>query len=66
MQQERNFAGSDDKAITDGDFAMLESELQTVLKKLTLREMIFYFLRLGAVGFGGPVVLCEIQDGPQR
>jgi hypothetical protein len=28
------FAGSDDKAIVDGDFAMLESELQTILKKL--------------------------------
>ena len=28
------FAGTDDKAIVDGDFAMLESELQTVLKKL--------------------------------
>jgi hypothetical protein len=28
------FAGADDKAIVDGDFAMLESELQTVLKKL--------------------------------
>jgi len=28
------FAGSDDKAIVDGDFAMLESELQPVLKTL--------------------------------
>src|SRR2546430_5216709 len=28
------FAGSDDKAVADGDFAMLESELQPVLKKL--------------------------------
>lgn len=28
------FAGSDDKAVVDGDFAMLESELQTVLKSL--------------------------------
>jgi Domain of Unknown Function (DUF1259) len=28
------FAGSDDKAIVDGDFAMLESELQGVLKAL--------------------------------
>jgi Domain of Unknown Function (DUF1259) len=28
------FAGSDDKAIVDGDFAMLESELQPVLKAL--------------------------------
>jgi hypothetical protein len=28
------FAGSDKEAIVDGDFAMLESELQTVLKKL--------------------------------
>lgn len=28
------FTGSDDKAVVDGDFAMLESELQTVLKKL--------------------------------
>jgi hypothetical protein len=28
------FAGSDDKAIVDGDFAMLESELQNVLKAL--------------------------------
>jgi hypothetical protein len=28
------FAGSDDKAVVDGDFAMLESELQPVLKKL--------------------------------
>src|SRR5262249_29629259 len=28
------FAGSDDKAVVDGDFAMLESELQGVLKKL--------------------------------
>lgn len=28
------FAGSDDKAVTDGDFAMLESELQGVLKAL--------------------------------
>jgi hypothetical protein len=26
--------GSDDKAFADGDFAMLESELQPVLKKL--------------------------------
>jgi len=30
------FAGTDDKAVVDGDFAMLESELQTVLK--TLRQ----------------------------
>lgn len=28
------FAGSDDKAIVDGDFAMRESELQKVLKTL--------------------------------
>ena len=28
------FAGSDDKAVVDGDFAMLESELQGVLKTL--------------------------------
>ena len=28
------FVGSDEKAIVDGDFAMLESELQTVLKTL--------------------------------
>jgi uncharacterized protein DUF1259 len=28
------FAGSDDEAVVDGDFAMLESELQSVLKKL--------------------------------
>jgi hypothetical protein len=28
------FAGSDDKAIVDGDFAMLESELQPVLKAM--------------------------------
>jgi len=28
------FAGSDDKAVVDGDFAMLESELQPVLKRL--------------------------------
>jgi hypothetical protein len=28
------FAGSDDKAVVDGDFAMLESELQAVLKAL--------------------------------
>ena len=28
------FAGSDDKAIVDGDFAMLESEVQSVLKVL--------------------------------
>ena len=28
------FAGSDDKAVVDGDFAMLEAELQPVLKKL--------------------------------
>lgn len=28
------FAGSDKEAVVDGDFAMLESELQTVLKKL--------------------------------
>ena len=28
------FAGSDDQAIVDGDFAMLESELQSVLKAL--------------------------------
>jgi hypothetical protein len=28
------FAGSDDRAIVDGDFAMLESELQGVLKAL--------------------------------
>jgi uncharacterized protein DUF1259 len=28
------FAGSDDKAVVDGDFAMLETELQTVLKAL--------------------------------
>ena len=27
-------AGSDDKAVIDGDFAMLESELQNVLKTL--------------------------------
>ena len=28
------FAGSDDQAVVDGDFAMLESELQSVLKAL--------------------------------
>jgi hypothetical protein len=28
------FAGSDDQAVVDGDFAMLEPELQSVLKKL--------------------------------
>ena len=28
------FAGTGDRAIVDGDFAMLESELQTVLKTL--------------------------------
>src|SRR5262249_7345775 len=28
------FAGSDEKAVVDGDFAMLESELQGVLKSL--------------------------------
>jgi hypothetical protein len=28
------FAGSDDKAIADGDFAMRETELQNVLKTL--------------------------------
>jgi hypothetical protein len=28
------FAGSDDQAIVDGDFAMLENELQGVLKAL--------------------------------
>src|SRR4029077_5183923 len=28
------FAGGDDKAVVDGDFAMLESELQPVLKAL--------------------------------
>ena len=28
------FAGSDDQAIVDGDFAMLETELQGVLKAL--------------------------------
>jgi len=28
------FAGSDDQAVMDGDFAMLESELQPVLKAL--------------------------------
>ena len=28
------FAGSDEKAIVDGDFAMYESELQNVLKAL--------------------------------
>ena len=28
------FAGSDDNAVVDGDFAMLESELQTVLKSM--------------------------------
>jgi hypothetical protein len=28
------FAGSDDRAVVDGDFAMLESELQAVLKTL--------------------------------
>lgn len=28
------FAGADDKAVVDGDFAMLESELQSVLKAL--------------------------------
>jgi hypothetical protein len=28
------FAGSDDKAVVDGDFAMLETELQDVLKAL--------------------------------
>lgn len=33
------FAGSDDKAVTDGDFAMLESELQGVLKALRARHI---------------------------
>ncbi len=28
------FAGSDDEAVVDGDFAMRESELQTVLKSM--------------------------------
>ena len=28
------FAGSDEQAVVDGDFAMLESELQGVLKAL--------------------------------
>jgi hypothetical protein len=28
------FAGSDDRAVVDGDFAMLEPELQSVLKAL--------------------------------
>ena len=28
------FAGSDERAVVDGDFAMLESELQSVLKAL--------------------------------
>lgn len=28
------FAGSDDRAVVDGDFVMLESELQAVLKAL--------------------------------
>jgi hypothetical protein len=28
------FAGSDEQAIVDGDFAMLESEMQSVLKSL--------------------------------
>ena len=28
------FAGSDQQAVVDGDFAMLESELQTVLKTM--------------------------------
>ncbi len=28
------FAGSDDQAVVDGDFAMRESELQTVLKTM--------------------------------
>jgi hypothetical protein len=28
------FAGADDRAVVDGDFAMLESELQPVLKAL--------------------------------
>ena len=28
------FAGSDQQALVDGDFAMLESELQTVLKTM--------------------------------
>jgi hypothetical protein len=28
------FAGSDDAAVVDGDFAMLESEMQSVLKTL--------------------------------
>jgi hypothetical protein len=28
------FAGADDKAVVDGDFAMLEPELQSVLKAL--------------------------------
>lgn len=28
------FAGTDDQAVVDGDFAMLESELQTVLKTM--------------------------------
>ena len=32
------FAGSDDKAVVDGDFAMLETELQGVLKALARRR----------------------------
>jgi hypothetical protein len=28
------FAGSDDKAVVDGDFVMLDSEVQSVLKAL--------------------------------
>ena len=33
------FVGSDEKALVDGDFAMLESELQTVLKALRQAEI---------------------------
>src|SRR5258706_6946836 len=33
------FAGSDDKAVVDGDFAMLDSELQSVLKALRAADI---------------------------
>ena len=33
------FAGSDEKAVVDGDFAMYEDEVQTVLKTLRSRDI---------------------------